>query len=131
MGTVAIFTFAIFCVSALVATNPAAALQSTRPKLSDEQKAQLKTCFELMDSDGSGAIDVEELADAFDLLGLSFTRAEIKARPFVYESCLFGLLGLLCLQTGLGGMEGEGGPQPGSVPNGRRVLKVPCSFQLR
>ena len=56
-------------------------MQSTRPKLSEEQKAQLKTCFELMDSDGSGAIDVTELADAFDLLGLNFTRAEIQARP--------------------------------------------------
>ena len=53
-------------------------LQTTRPKLTDEQKAQLKTCFELMDADGSGAIDADELMDAFVLLGLNFSRAEIQ-----------------------------------------------------
>jgi Ca2+-binding EF-hand superfamily protein len=58
--------------------NTARAMQTTRPKLTDEQKMQLKTCFELMDADGSGAIDADELQDAFQLLGLDFTRSEIK-----------------------------------------------------
>jgi hypothetical protein len=39
--------------------------QVLRPKLSEEQKQQLKECFGLMDADGSGAIDAEELDKAF------------------------------------------------------------------
>ncbi|EFJ50336.1 hypothetical protein VOLCADRAFT_35532, partial [Volvox carteri f. nagariensis] len=48
-----------------------------KPKLSDEQKQQMKECFELMDQDGSGAIDAEELAAAFKLLGIKMKRAEL------------------------------------------------------
>lgn len=59
-------------------SSRAVRMQTTRPKLSDEQKAQLKTCFELMDADGSGAIDADELMDAFELLGLNFTRADVQ-----------------------------------------------------
>jgi hypothetical protein len=40
-------------------------LQSLRPKLSEEQRKQLEECFELMDADGSGAIDADELGAAF------------------------------------------------------------------
>jgi Ca2+-binding EF-hand superfamily protein len=40
-------------------------LQALRPKLNDEQKQQLEECFELMDADGSGAIDANELGAAF------------------------------------------------------------------
>eukprot|EP00210_Caulerpa_lentillifera_P000835 g808.t1 len=51
------------------------------PPLSSASKRQLKECFELMDADGSGAIDAEELHAAFkvsvELLGLSMTRAEV------------------------------------------------------
>lgn len=43
----------------------AVVLQSLRPKLSDEQRKQLEECFELMDADGSGAIDADELGAAF------------------------------------------------------------------
>lgn len=43
--------------------------QGIKPKLSDDQKMQLKECFELMDQDGSGAIDADELGAAFKLLG--------------------------------------------------------------
>lgn len=53
-------------------------LQNTRPKLTDEQKAQLKVCFDLMDADGSGSIDADELSDAFELLGMNLSRAEIQ-----------------------------------------------------
>ena len=53
-------------------------LQTCRPKLTDEQKAQLRTCFDLMDADGSGAIDAEELSEAFELLGMNYSRAEIQ-----------------------------------------------------
>eukprot|EP00892_Ulva_mutabilis_P007631 jgi/Ulvmu1/523/UM001_0531.1 len=52
--------------------------KNTRPKLTDEQKAQLKICFDLMDADGSGSIDADELSDAFELLGINLTRAEIQ-----------------------------------------------------
>lgn len=40
-------------------------LQALRPRLNEEQKAQLEECFELMDADGSGAIDADELGAAF------------------------------------------------------------------
>jgi Ca2+-binding EF-hand superfamily protein len=53
-------------------------LQTCRPKLSDEQKSQLRTCFDLMDADGSGAIDADELQEAFELLGLNYSRAKIQ-----------------------------------------------------
>lgn len=52
----------------------AVVLQSLRPKLSDEQRKQLEECFELMDADGSGAIDADELGAAFKvgiLLGMA------------------------------------------------------------
>ena len=39
--------------------------QAVRPKLSQEQHAQLKLCFQLMDEDGSGNIDGSELSNAF------------------------------------------------------------------
>ncbi len=40
-------------------------LQSLKPKLTDAQRKQLGECFELMDADGSGAIDADELGAAF------------------------------------------------------------------
>lgn len=40
-------------------------IQVVRPKLTKGQKIQLKECFELMDADGSGAIDADELFAAF------------------------------------------------------------------
>ncbi|KAL6751056.1 hypothetical protein V8C86DRAFT_2789190 [Haematococcus lacustris] len=49
--------------------------KAIRPKLSSEQKQQLKECFELMDQDGSGAIDADELGAAFKLLGVRCNRA--------------------------------------------------------
>lgn len=52
--------------------------KAIRPKLTDEQKKQLHECFELMDADGSGAIDAEELGAAFKLLGLQVSQNEIK-----------------------------------------------------
>eukprot|EP00199_Chlamydomonas_sp_CCMP681_P005315 CAMPEP_0119111754 /NCGR_PEP_ID=MMETSP1180-20130426/37174_1 /TAXON_ID=3052 ORGANISM="Chlamydomonas cf sp, Strain CCMP681" /NCGR_SAMPLE_ID=MMETSP1180 /ASSEMBLY_ACC=CAM_ASM_000741 /LENGTH=108 /DNA_ID=CAMNT_0007098917 /DNA_START=134 /DNA_END=457 /DNA_ORIENTATION=+ len=52
--------------------------KTVRPKLSSEQKQQLRECFELMDQDGSGAIDAEELGAAFKLLGIKMKRAELE-----------------------------------------------------
>lgn len=54
-------------------------LQTVKPKLTEEQKANLRTCFRMMDADGSGAIDAEELGAAFKLLGLSVSRKEVEA----------------------------------------------------
>jgi hypothetical protein len=52
-------------VLAAVVVAAAAAAQALRPKLSEEQQHQLEECFELMDADGSGAIDADELSAAF------------------------------------------------------------------
>lgn len=40
------------------------------PTLTAQQKCELEECFQLMDSDGSGAIDVDEIIEAFAALGL-------------------------------------------------------------
>ncbi|GAX82767.1 hypothetical protein CEUSTIGMA_g10193.t1 [Chlamydomonas eustigma] len=48
-----------------------------RPKLTDRQREELEQVFKLMDDDGSGAIDVEELGAAFKLLGFQLTKNEI------------------------------------------------------
>lgn len=67
----------------MLATHVAAWMRkrgkSLRPKLSEEQKKQLEECYELMDADGSGAIDADELGAAFKLLGLDVTKSEIGA----------------------------------------------------
>mmetsp|Transcript_21347 Transcript_21347/g.59181 ORF Transcript_21347/g.59181 Transcript_21347/m.59181 type:complete len:414 (+) Transcript_21347:131-1372(+) len=52
--------------------------KNVRPKLSADQQHQLKECFELMDQDGSGAIDADELGAAFKLLGIGLRKAEIE-----------------------------------------------------
>lgn len=39
--------------------------QALRPKLTQGQKEQLMECFDLMDADGSGAIDADEMGAAF------------------------------------------------------------------
>ncbi len=43
--------------------------QTSRPKLTDAQRDQLREVFMLMDSSGNGAIDVNELGDALALMG--------------------------------------------------------------
>ena len=39
-------------------------------KLSAQQAHEIRDCFELLDEDGSGALDVQEFRKAFRLLGL-------------------------------------------------------------
>ena len=60
----------IFCVHGL---------QHERQELHEIQLAQLKDCFELMDSDKGGSIDEDELKESFKLLGIKMSRAEAKA----------------------------------------------------
>lgn len=43
-----------------------------KPKLSAEQKAQMKACFRLMDADGSGSVDASELSSAFKVNSILF-----------------------------------------------------------
>ena len=40
-------------------------VQTVKPKLTEEQTANLEMCFRMMDADGSGAIDADELDAAF------------------------------------------------------------------
>eukprot|EP00249_Psilotum_nudum_P013065 c24133_g1_i2 orf=220-1269(+) len=49
-----------------------------RPELTKRQKQELKECFNLIDADGSGAIDVGELVTAFTVLGLRVRRSEVE-----------------------------------------------------
>jgi hypothetical protein len=61
----AVLCCAVLCCAVLRCAVMCCAEQSLRPKLSDEQKRQLEECYELMDADGSGAIDADELGAAF------------------------------------------------------------------
>lgn len=47
------------------------------PSLTKQERAQLAECFALMDGDGSGAIDVDELYHAFRVLGLQVTKKSV------------------------------------------------------
>ncbi|KAK9847549.1 hypothetical protein WJX84_004965 [Apatococcus fuscideae] len=49
-----------------------------KPKLTKQQRRDLRMCFELMDEDGSGRIDAEELGAAFKLLGVRATPTEVE-----------------------------------------------------
>ena len=51
--------------------------RAVRPALTKHELAQLAECFALMDGDGSGAIDVEELYKAFRVLGLHVTKQAV------------------------------------------------------
>jgi len=53
-----------------------------RPKLTREQRLELMECFELIDEDGSGAIELDELMEAFKLLGVDMTVEEAKQIMF-------------------------------------------------
>ena len=59
--------------------SPPLPVQTVKPKLSEEQKANLRMCFKMMDADGSGNIDAQELDAAFKLLGLKVSRREVEA----------------------------------------------------
>ncbi|XP_073393681.1 uncharacterized protein [Physcomitrium patens] len=50
-----------------------------RPELTRQQKQELKECFELIDADGSGAIDASEMLTAFNVLGMHAKKAEVEA----------------------------------------------------
>lgn len=39
--------------------------RTIRPRMTPQQVADMKLCFEMMDEDGSGAIDIDELSQAF------------------------------------------------------------------
>lgn len=47
------------------------------PSLTKQERSQLAECFKLMDGDGSGAIDVDELYSAFKILGLHVTKKSV------------------------------------------------------
>lgn len=49
-----------------------------RPELTKKQKQELKECFDLIDADGSGAIDAEELVTAFNVLGMRVKKSEVE-----------------------------------------------------
>lgn len=53
--------------------------KAVRPELTREQRDELKECFALIDTDGSGAIDADELQEAFKVLGMHVRRSEVEA----------------------------------------------------
>eukprot|EP00884_Botryococcus_braunii_P018964 jgi/Botrbrau1/5751/Bobra.0134s0024.1 len=49
-----------------------------RPHLRKEQKIMLQYCFELIDSDASGELDVSELQKVFEALGDTVTKRDVE-----------------------------------------------------
>lgn len=47
------------------------------PVLSAQQRLEIHECFQLLDEDGSGGLDADELYDAFHELGFKPNRREI------------------------------------------------------
>ncbi|KAH7296667.1 hypothetical protein KP509_26G033400 [Ceratopteris richardii] len=52
--------------------------KTVRPELTKKQKQELKECFDLIDTDGSGAIDADELLTAFNVLGMRVKKSEVE-----------------------------------------------------
>ena len=52
--------------------------KSVRPELTPEQHEEIKQCFELMDVDGSGTVDVDEVHAAMKLLSISARRCDVE-----------------------------------------------------
>lgn len=42
------------------------------------RQAELRECFALIDEDGSGAIDVDEMRTAFSFLGVAMSQKEVE-----------------------------------------------------
>ncbi|KAK9828591.1 hypothetical protein WJX72_000922 [[Myrmecia] bisecta] len=51
---------------------------AVRPELSRRERGELEECFRLIDADGSGAIDVDEMFEAFQLLGLRVSKKQVE-----------------------------------------------------
>jgi len=64
---------------AKAAEVPSAAAAKPQAKLSEEQLADLKEAFSLIDQDGSGAIDVKELQVAMKAVGVTLRKEELNA----------------------------------------------------
>ena len=52
--------------------------KATRPAIAREKRAELAHYFETIDEDNSGAISTDELAGAFEVLGVRASRAKIE-----------------------------------------------------
>lgn len=50
------------------------------PALTAQQRAEIEECFQMLDADGSGAIDVDEIIEAFGALGFEIDKAAIEVR---------------------------------------------------
>ncbi|CAE7903607.1 CETN2, partial [Symbiodinium sp. KB8] len=70
-------------------THPDFALTSrrrrVRPKLTDEQKQEVKEAFDLFDSEHTGKIDYYELKTAMRALGFPVKKAEVKSLMSSYD----------------------------------------------
>ena len=49
-----------------------------RKRVTQAQRAEIKECFRLLDADGSGALDVEEVLAGFRVLNIPTKRSEVE-----------------------------------------------------
>ncbi|CAG9467653.1 unnamed protein product [Pedinophyceae sp. YPF-701] len=62
------------------------------PELSEQQRREIEMCFKLLDDDGSGALDADELYDAFKELGFKPKKQDIARILMEIDSDGNGLL---------------------------------------
>lgn len=62
-----------------------------KPKLTQEERLQLEECFELMDTDGSGAVDADELDAAFKVRESARTTGSLPLPLLLSSHLAFGL----------------------------------------
>ncbi len=72
------------------------------PTLTAQQRAEIEECFEMLDTDGSGTIDVVEIIDAFGALGFEINKENIGtllSQMDATNSSSLEFSGFLCLMA--------------------------------
>ncbi|KAK2079867.1 hypothetical protein QBZ16_002262 [Prototheca wickerhamii] len=94
--------------------------RTVRPRIGPKKVEELKLCFQMMDEDGSGAIDIEELSEAFKA---EMTNKQIQT---LVESVDKDHTGEIELGEFIEMMSEQLGRRPDD-PDGRRLLSLDVS----
>jgi len=52
--------------------------QIVNSAIPEHQRMEIKECFDMIDTDGSGALDVKEVFELFEALGMKMTKAQVR-----------------------------------------------------
>jgi len=102
------------------------------PALNAQQRLEIKECFQLLDEDGSGGLDAEELYEAFHELGFRPNRGEIAAMLKEMDTKGAGVLGfhqfmdIMSRQLSMSDRDAGGGGRGGGGGGGRGSRSTCC-----